>query len=143
MLGGCAQPEVTPLLFGQSHTVGITIGGNATEGGAELVIGYKDRDIAVVPVTMLQEDGTRAQLEAEVAKGFDADKQVIGADKDAFSVLGQFNVRARGATDTDAGLGKFFATGIAARRLADGFACSMGQGDKCVGDAPADANEQP
>jgi len=105
--------------------VGVAISGNATEGGTELTVGYKDRDIAIVPVTVQQSDGSRTQLEATVAKGFQADQTVSGEDKDAFSVLGQFDLKA-GASPANTGLGKFFATGVAARRLADGFACSMG-----------------
>lgn len=110
--------------------MGVAISGNATEGGTELTVGYKDRDIAIVPVTVQQSDGSRTQLEATVAKGFQADQTVSGEDKDAFSVLGQFDLKA-GASPANTGLGKFFATGVAAGRLADGFACSMGGGDRC------------
>ena len=39
---------------------------------------------------------------------------------DALSVLGQFEVRSSTRT-ADVGLGKFFATGLAAQKLADGF----------------------
>ena len=116
LLNGCSTPTNLPLVFGQSHAVGISVGGNATEGGADITIGYRDRDIAVVPVTVQQEDGSRTQLEA-----------LTGADdSDAFSVLGQFSAKGSAGTESGASLGKFFATGIAARRLADGFACTMG-----------------
>jgi hypothetical protein len=39
---------------------------------------------------------------------------------DALSVLGQFSVDTNSKT-ADVGLGKFFATGLAAQKLADGF----------------------
>ena len=44
-LSGCSTSP--SLVFGQSHTVGITMGGSASDSGAELSIGYKDRDVAV------------------------------------------------------------------------------------------------
>lgn len=116
------------LVFGQSHTVGITVTGPSSGSGAEFTLGYKDRNIAIVPVTTTNADGTRIQLKAEGEE-----------DVDAFSVLGQFSVGS-GQTFTAAsggasgaapgsiqvGLGKFFATGMAARNLADGFAEQMG-----------------
>ena len=139
---GCATNQSLPLIFGQSHSVGINIGGNTTEGSVDLTIGYKDRDIAIVPVVMTDANGKVTQLQASVGKGFPAGKQVSGADIDAFSVLGQFSVEAKGGgTEVSSGLGKFFATGIAARRLADAFACAMGEGQACPVEASTDDAE--
>ena len=131
LIDGCASQSNLPLIFGQSHTVGISIDGNATEGGAGLTIGYKDRDIAIVPVTVQQANEERTQLEATVAKGYSKDQQIAGQDKDAFSVLGQFELNTETGSQAKVGLGKFFATGLAARRLADGFACTMNEGKDC------------
>jgi len=129
VLTGCVTPKNMPLVFGQSHTVGISINGSATDQGAELTLGYKDRDIAIVPVTIQQADQNNIQLSATTT-----------GDTDAFSVLGQFEVNSR-AGQPEAGLGKFFATGIAARRLADGFASRMGEeqsGEEEEGNNPAE-----
>ncbi len=126
LCAGCAT-KGDHLVFGQSHTVGITVTGPASGSGAEFTLGYKDRNVAIVPVTTTSADGTRMQLKAEGE-----------SDVDAFSVLGQFSVdsgqnftAASGASGAapgsiQAGLGKFFATGMAARNLADGFAKQMG-----------------
>jgi len=121
---GCATNRAMPLLFAQSQTLGVSIGGTAQEQGAELTLGYRDSDIAVVPVSVPQAGGTNTQLNA--SGGCDT-------DTDAFSVLGQFKAETN-AKSAKVGLGKFFATGIAARRLADGFA-----GKKDGGGAPGPA----
>jgi hypothetical protein len=112
---GCVSSGTTPLIFGQSHTVGISIGGGAADQSAEFTLGYRDKNIAIVPVVREDESGS-GQLEAHVQKDVNG---VLGTDGDALSVLGQFSVDAD--TQEKVVLGKFFATGIAARRLADGF----------------------
>lgn len=114
---GCQQVPNPPLIFGQTHTVGITIAGSPAQQGGEFTFGYRDRNLALIPVTVTQGDGTVTQLDAVVD----------GDDKDAFSVLGQFEVDTAG-TEAKVGLGKFFATGLAARRLGDGFACALSEG---------------
>jgi hypothetical protein len=124
-LSGCSSSP--SLVFGQSHTVGITMGGAASEAGAELSIGYKDRDIAVVPVAIVAKDGTLnkdGMVSSQVSS-----ENTDGYDTDSLSVLGQFQVDAN-TKDGTAGLGKFFATGLAAQKLADGFSCKL-SGDKC------------
>lgn len=109
------MPVLPTLLFGQSHTVGITIGGSTTEQGVDFTLGYKDKNVAVVPVTVKQTNGNSTQIRSQATPGHE----------DALSVLGQFQVD----SDTRAanvGLGKFFATGNAAKTLADGFKARLG-----------------
>ena len=110
MGAGCATTgDNPPLIFGQTQVVGLSIGGTAADQGAELVLGYKDGNIAIVPVTAKQPQGN-TQLIAKVQ----------GDDNwDAFSVLGQFELGADAQADVS--LGKFFAVGFAARYLAQGF----------------------
>jgi hypothetical protein len=116
LLVSCAHTGESPLIFGQSNTLGLSIGGSAADQGGDLVIGYKGQNFALVPVTMAQPGGGTAPLNA-----------VVDKDVDAYSVLGQFETNAKaGATAQKAGLGTFFATGLAAKRLADGFAQKMG-----------------
>jgi hypothetical protein len=103
-----------PLLFAQSQTFGVSIGGTAQEQGVDMTLGFRDRNFAIVPVSTPQAGGTYTQLAAKVT----ADDNASGSD--AFSVLGQFDANTDAKT-ARVGLGKFFATGIAARRLADGF----------------------
>lgn len=63
---GCAQSPNAPLIFGQTHTVGITIAATPVEQGGELTRGYRDRDIAIVPVSVTQADGLVTQLGTHV-----------------------------------------------------------------------------
>jgi hypothetical protein len=114
VFAGCAGNANMPLVFGQSQVVGISISASSVQQGGDFSLGYKDINLAVVPVTVMQADGNSTQLKSEASPG--------GGDRytDALSVLGQFELR----SDTkvpDIGLGKFFATGLAAKRLADGF----------------------
>jgi hypothetical protein len=113
-IAGCATKQNLPLVFGQAHTVGISMSSSATQQGGEFTLGYKDWNFAIVPVTVSQADGGNTQIQSTATEDF----------HDALSVLGQFDVKAS-ATQRDVGLGKFFATGMAAKTLADGFAAKL------------------
>ena len=115
-IAGCATKQNLPLVFGQAHTVGISISGTTTQQGGEFTLGYKDWNFAIVPVTVSQANGGNSQITA-----------TAGTHQDALSVLGQFNVKAKGGVQSEVGLGKFFATGMAANKLADGFAAKLGK----------------
>lgn len=104
---GCASDQI-PLVFGQAQTVGMTMAGSAPEQGGEFTFGYRDKNIAVIPTESLSE-----------APGGD------GTHKDALSVLGQFEVEGGARDGGSIALGKFFATGLAAKTLADGFRCEI------------------
>jgi hypothetical protein len=136
-LTGCRTAP--SLVFGQSHTVGISMSGAAAEAGAELSIGYKDRDIAVVPVAIVSKDGA-VNGQTMPVRSQVSSKRGTGSDTDSLSVLGQFQVNAK-AKDQDVGLGKFFATGLAAQKLADGFSCKL-SGDKCPVELPEETEEE-
>jgi hypothetical protein len=136
-LSGCSTSP--SLVFGQTHTVGITMSGSASDSGAELSIGYKDRDVAVVPVAILNKEGTLdkdGMVNAKVSS-----ERGDGYDTDSLSVLGQFTVDTD-AQNRTAGLGKFFATGLAAQKLADGFSCKL-SGDKCAAPSETPKPTQP
>jgi hypothetical protein len=142
LAAGCATTDV-PLIFVQSHTVGIDIGTSASSQGADFVLGLKSSDFAIVPVTVVQSDGSTNQIDA----GFEKPKKY----SDALSVFGQFSVNSNNnANAPKNGLGKFFATGQAAKRLSDGYAAKLGKekempgtpGFDCFGDAlPATAGK--
>ena len=124
LMSACATTVDTPLVFLQSNTAGIDIGTSAAAQGANFVLGYKGSDLAIVPVTFVQNDGTAEPIQATVA----------GGHSDALSVFGQFSINSNAnAAAPKAGLGKFFATGQAAKRLADGFAFKLGKGKEMPG----------
>jgi hypothetical protein len=137
---GCATTDV-PLIFVQSHTVGIDVGTSASSQGADFVLGLKSSDFAIVPATVVQTDGGTNQIDA----GIDRDGKKYS---DALSVFGQFSVNSNNnAKSPKSELGKFFATGQAAKRLSDGYAAKLGKekempgtpGFDCFGD-PLPAN---
>jgi hypothetical protein len=69
--------------------------------------------VAVVPVTSGGQ-AIRAKNPNPIAGG-------KGKFEDALSVFGQFQVDTTGGQTASIGLGKFFATGLAAEQLATGF----------------------
>ena len=108
-----------PLVFGRTQTIGIGVQGSAADQGAALTLGFNDRNIAVVPTTTMEGKPIRSISTGDDGEPF----------QDSLSVLGQFEANAK-ATDVGASLGTFFATGLAARKLAEGFS------DRLAGQAP-------
>ena len=119
---GAAQesPKATAksLIFAEYIAFGFVMSGSATENGANVTVGYKDRDFAVVPSVARHQDGHATPLLGRTS-----------VHSDALSVLGQFgaDTNADDEGKLDVGLGKFFATGLAAKKLADGFAVKLCQ----------------
>ncbi len=109
----CAGPgENSPLIFGQADILGISIGTSAASQTPEFTLGYKGANIAIIPIAGYGRNGEPVVFDAQDATG-----------RDTMSVLGQFDAAAKKGSDTQqVVLGKFFATGFAARKLADGFA---------------------
>lgn len=125
LVSGCAT-NTGRLIFAQSNTAGIDIGTSASTQGADFVLGYKGMNLAIVPVTVSQSDGSTEQIGASATKGH----------SDALSTFGQFSINSNtDAKSPQIGLGKFFATGQAAKRLADGYAAKFGKG-KAMPDTP-------
>lgn len=108
VLGGCTTNS-SVLVFGTSDTLGLTIAGGANEGGGEVTLGFKERNIAISPV--IANNGTVLGANDPGDKGA----------SDTYSVLGSF---ALGTNNQNITLGRFFSTGFAARELSRGFACS-------------------
>lgn len=121
-LAGCTTAQQgMPLIFARTQNVGVSVAASVPDQGAHLTIGFADRNIAIVPTTSPQ--GVAIRGVTPESSG--------GQFQDALSVLGQFEVTAKGSSSVEAGLGTFFSTGIAARNLAEGFR------DRLKGQAPA------
>ena len=134
LTGACSDLNELPLIFGQSHIVGLNIAASATtDQPIDLTLGLKDRDFALVPIDPpAQAD---REIGATVANGQQTDSGT-SIDRDALSTFGQFELDAKAkAAAAEVGLGKFFATGMAARILAEGFRCGVSKGTQanCVG----------
>ena len=114
VVAGCGNIDAAHLVFGQQQNVGLDISASAPDQGAHLTLGYKDKNIAVIPVAV-KEGAAYKLLGATNNESADSDRN------DAYSTLGQFELKAGEQGATSVGLGKFFATGLAAQKLAEGF----------------------
>lgn len=116
---GCSAQDTPFLVFGQQQTMGLDITANPSEQAASLTLGYKDRNIAIIPVAG-KSGGGYELLGATNDDGGDA-----GDHNDAYSPFGQFHMDTGTKGAVSVGLGKFFATGIATQKLADGFKAKL------------------
>lgn len=122
-IAGCASTQdQPPLVFARTQTFGATLAGTVPDQGAHLTLGFSDRNLAVVPTTTRSGEIIRA---------------TTSKTSDSLSVLGQFQATTD-ATAVKAGLGTFFSTGQAARRLSKGFAAQMGYKEE-----PDDSDKKP
>lgn len=114
-----------PLVFGRTQTVGIGVQGSATDGGGSVTLGFNDRNIAIVPTTTMQGGNIRSISTGDDGAPFE----------DSLSVLGQFEASGS-AREVGATLGTFFSTGLAARKLAEGFKARLAKGTAVAADEP-------
>lgn len=113
---GCAKSKQSlPLIYVQTKNFGVSAGSGISEQGIDLVVGYKEKNAALVPVAIESTENGMAQVGSMSGESFD----------DAFSVLGQFEANINGESQS-VSLGSFFSTGAAAKALADGFSAKMG-----------------
>lgn len=118
ILCACSTAPAPPLFFGELVTMGINIGTGAGTQGVDFTLGYKDQDLAVVPVGAV----SRGKGQAVTARTMDGP----GAEWDALSVFGQFEGQGAQPAGSSPGtrkvaLGRFFATGLAATNLAEAY----------------------
>lgn len=122
LLVGCESASVNSVIFGQGTSVGLSIGQSPTTQAPEFVLGYKDANIAFLPTVATKADGDIITLGGKSGSGTDGFSET-------YSVLGQFEVNTPTQIGSGAvGLGKFFATGLAAQKLSAGFACAVSDG---------------
>lgn len=127
LMTGCQDfAPSNPVIFGQTQKVGLSIGVSQINQTPQLSLGYDDFNIAILPTVARADPGNPGSAFERLGGNIDAGDP-NGTDYDGtYSVIGQFDVQGEGgATAVKVGLEKFFATGLAARVLAEGFACSM------------------
>ena len=108
------------MVFAQYGALGFSAGATAAQQGVDLTLGWKDRNVAIVPVIGRDASGRSKDITAKVTNRPVAGENPV--DQDALSVLGQFEFDSSTESGaTQAGLGKFFSTGVAAQKLSDGF----------------------
>lgn len=133
ILGLCAcASSGTPLIFGSTTTFGMTVNGTPDAQGFDFTLGYKDKNLAIVPVAVTT-DGRVEEMHAW--------SKACGDKRDALSVFGQFTSKGDRSLLSDSGseanaaksskgqvkLDRFFATGIAASHLANGYRKGMAE----------------
>lgn len=125
-----AESNSVPLVFGTATTLGVSVGANpANAGTPEFTLGFKRAEIAVVPTVIPKDAITELATKQEiVATG-------VGehSETDALSTFGSF---ASDSTTQSVGLGTFFATGVAAQNLSNGFKCKLANGTHYECNAP-------
>lgn len=110
-VAGCAVNP--PMMFGDHVSFGLQLGTDSAAAGGAFTIGYKQRSVAVVPVSVLDAGGT-----ARALRGRDSD------DRDAMSVFAVFEATAPERNDR-LRVGQIFATGSAAQELSAGYECHL------------------
>ena len=124
LLAGCASNA--PLLFGDDLTYGLKLGNDAATGGATVSLGYKQRSIAVVPVSIIDGAGKASAFKGHGDQG-----------RDALSVFAVFGSKADSAAEGSAAnagqvsLGQVFSTGLAAQALTSGYECRHTRAKSC------------
>ncbi len=127
-LSACATSG-SPLIFGEAVNFGVTANVGADSQGFDFTLGYKDKNLAIVPVAIVTDDKV-SRIQSYHTK--------CTKRHDALSVFGQFTSQGnwpmlstepekRGAIKLD----RFFATGLAAANLADGYRKGM-QAEPCT-----------
>lgn len=130
VLVGCSSAP--PLMFADNVSMGLQLGNQTASGGGSVSLGYKHRSVAIVPVAAVDGQGrVGTALSTDVMPGG------AGTRKDALSVFAVFEGSAEGGGPLR--VGQAFATGIAAQRLTEGYACKLGDTSLC---APAPATPQ-
>lgn len=125
VVAGCGNVDSTHLIFGQQQTVGLQISATAPEQGASLTLGFSDRNIAIIPVAVKGRDPDAPEGDRYQRLGSTNNLTADSDINDAYSTIGQFEMNTGKNGTASVGLGKFFATGLAAQFLAEGFKAKL------------------
>lgn len=132
-LGACSQAtrHSNTLMFGTNTSVGVNIGKDASQTPT-VQIGFQRQEVAFVPLLANTKESSNNSnnLIPCPAVSDDADPQIPpenclfqaskdGTDKDSYSVLASFGSDTSGSGNGAMKVAQYFATGIAAQRLAE------------------------
>lgn len=132
LLGCGSTPEHTnTLLFGTTTKLALDVSVNPAGGTPDFTVGYKRHEGVWMPLLANQETGESPQP-ANCTDCTFTGTENAGNKKDTYSVLASFGAKFGGGSETTAsgevpgakvsgngGLAQFFATGIAAQKLAE------------------------
>lgn len=117
------RPYQSPLVYARTDVFGLDIGGAVAEQGMQFTMGYRTRNLALIPVVMVGAGGWVTKLVGGDMPANADDKPDV---TDSFSVLGQFKADTE-TRKVSFGFERFFATGVAAQHLAHGMEESIQQ----------------
>jgi hypothetical protein len=165
VLGGCAMTQHSNMMvFGTNTSVALSVGGSATST-PEIVVGYKRQEAVLMPLLANTYATTSTNGETKLWPCPDVKTAPTTADDlaaianckyvgvangrelDSYSVLASFGAKfdAKGAPNASAsgGLAQYFATGLAARRLAEkAGAAAVATGSAAIVSARLNASEE-
>jgi len=157
IIGGCAVailclsacsslPHNDVLIFGTETTLAFDVGASATNGGTpQVTLGYNREEAVWMP---LMANGRHTKTDPDANQLYQAEgSKASGSNgaKDAYSVFASFGAQLEGTSGTGpsakVGLAQFFATGIAAQKLAGNpaavLALTVKPGEQSKADAQA------
>lgn len=122
ILLACSSNPNSMLIFGDNAHIGLHMGPESATGGGAINLGYKQRSFAVVPVSVLNDDGIADAIRADDTEA-----------KDAFSVFAVFESSADKDVQGNriAHVGQIFSTGAAAQAITTGFRCKAEGATTC------------
>ena len=138
-LSGCASaPHNDVLIFGTETTLALDVGTSATNGGTpNITVGYKRDEAVWMPLVA---NGLPLEDPPPAFKLYQGEGE-SDANKDAYSVFASFGAQLEGkAGSAKVGLAQFFATGIAAQKLASNPASVLALTVKSPEQGAADAD---
>lgn len=121
LASGCSVPHRDVLLFGTDTSLGVNVGADpAAAQVTNVSIGYKRREAVYMPLVVNGTDSKFTNDGKNMKYAGRAEGEPAGeGGKDTYSVFASFGGSARAATaQGGAQVAQFFATGIAAQRLA-------------------------
>ncbi len=129
IMSGCAIKHSDVMLFGTNTKYGLSIAMDQPENTPHINVGYKRQEFVWMPLVA---NGADSVIQNKVATANAQDLKYIGKEptgkEDTYSVLASFGAdfKASGAAG-GGGIAQYFATGMAARKLAEVGGASLVQ----------------
>jgi hypothetical protein len=129
IISGCAIKHSDVMLFGTNTKYGLSIAMDQPENTPHINVGYKRQEFVWMPLVA---NGADSVIQNKVATANAQDLKYIGKEPtgkdDTYSVLASFGAdfKASGAAG-GGGIAQYFATGMAARKLAEVGGASLVQ----------------
>lgn len=130
MISGCAIKHSDVMLFGTNTKYGVSIAADQPENTPHLNLGYKRQEFVWMP--MVANGDKESVIQSKVKGQSVQELKYIGKEsdknEDTYSVLASFGSQVEASTGSaGVGIAQYFATGMAARKLAEVGGASLVQ----------------